>query len=301
MLASLPTFLRVPLVCALLFVSTVLHVLPLFVLALLRLLVPVAAVQKGIGAVLVRIAESWLSINGWLFGVFTRTRWQVEGVDGLPLHENFLVVCNHQSWVDIPALQKVFNRRIPFMRFFLKSQLIWVPLLGPAWWALDFPFMKRHSRQQLEARPALRGKDREATRRACEKFRHLPVSIMNFTEGTRFTQAKHDAQGSPYTHLLKPKAGGVAFVIDAMGEAIQHILDVTIVYPDGPVTTMDMLAGRIREIRIHVRRLTIPPSMRGDYDNDAAFRERFQTWINDLWAEKDARIAAMASRAQVPA
>lgn len=293
MFASLPTFLRVPLACLLLIVSTVLHVLPLFALTLLRLLVPVQAVRRSIGAMLVGIAESWLGFNGWLFGAFTRTRWIVEGDEGLSYRENYLVVCNHQSWVDIPALQRVFNRRIPFMRFFLKSELIWVPLLGPAWWALDFPFMKRHSRQQLEARPELRGKDRDATRRACEKFRHLPVSVMNFTEGTRFTRAKHDAQKSPYAHLLKPKAGGVAFVIDAMADTIRQILDVTIVYPDGPATMMDMIAGRIREVRMHIRRLPIPAAMRGDYENDAAFRERFQLWINALWAEKDARIGAM--------
>ena len=293
MFANLPVFLRVPLACILLFVSTVCHVLPLLVVTGLRLVVPIASLRRSIGAVLVWIAESWLGFNGWLFGAFTRTRWQVEGIDDLGRRENYLVVCNHQSWVDIPALQKIFNRRIPFMRFFLKSELIWVPLLGPAWWALDFPFMKRHSRQQLEARPELRGKDREATRRACEKFRHLPVSIMNFTEGTRFTPAKHDAQNSPYTHLLRPKAGGVAFVIDAMGDAIRQVLDVTIVYPGGPSTMMDMIAGRIREIRIHVRRLPILPSLRGDYENDDAFRERFQAWVNQLWAEKDARIAAM--------
>jgi len=296
MFVSLPRFLRIPLACVLLFVSTVVHVLPLLVLTLVRLVIPVRSMRNGFAPVLVHIAESWLSVNSWLFGAFTRTRWQVEGLDGLSTRENYLVVCNHQSWVDIPALQKIFNRRIPFMRFFLKSQLIWVPLLGPAWWALDFPFMKRHSKQELEARPELRGKDREATRRACEKFSHVPVSVMNFTEGTRFTKAKHDAQKSPYTHLLRPKAGGVAFVIDAMGDAIRQMLDVTIVYPAGPGTMMDLIAGRIRDIRIHVRRLPIDPSMRGDYENDAVYRERFQNWVNQLWAEKDARITAMLSR-----
>jgi 1-acyl-sn-glycerol-3-phosphate acyltransferase len=293
MFASLPAFLRIPLACLLLLVNTVLHVTPLFLLTLVRVIVPVRALRHGVSRVLVWIAESWLGVNGWMFGAFTRTRWHIEGAEGLSPRENYLVVCNHQSWVDIPALQKVFNRRIPFMRFFLKSQLIWVPLLGPAWWALDFPFMKRHSRQELEARPELRGKDREATRRACEKFRHLPVAIMNFTEGTRFTPAKHDAQGSPYKHLLRPKAGGVAFVIDAMGDAIRQILDVTIVYPDGPTSMMDMIAGRIREIRVHIRRMPVLPAMRGDYEGDAVFRERFQAWVNELWAEKDARIASM--------
>ncbi|PTR32564.1 1-acyl-sn-glycerol-3-phosphate acyltransferase [Luteibacter sp. OK325] len=295
MFVSLPRFLRIPLACVPLFVSTVLHVGPLLLLTVVRLIIPVRAMRNGFAPVLVHIAESWLSVNAWLFAAFTRTQWQVEGLEGLSARENYLVVCNHQSWVDIPALQKIFNRRIPFMRFFLKSQLIWVPLLGPAWWALDFPFMKRHSKQELEAKPELRGKDREATRRACEKFSHVPVSVMNFTEGTRFTKAKHDAQKSPYTHLLRPKAGGVAFVIDAMGDAIRQMLDVTIVYPAGPGTMMDLIAGRIREIRIHVRRLSIDPSMRGDYENDAVYRERFQNWVNQLWAEKDARITAMLS------
>src|SRR6185436_13395597 len=107
-------------------------------------------------------------------------------------------------------------------------------LLGLAWWALDFPFMKRYTKQQLAKRPELAGRDIEATRRACAKFMHIPVSIMNFVEGTRFTRAKHDSQESPFQFLLKPKAGGVAFVLDAMGRALQSILDVTIVYPNGP-------------------------------------------------------------------
>ncbi|QDE41347.1 acyltransferase [Luteibacter pinisoli] len=296
MFATLPVFLRVTLACLFLLGNTVLHVVPLLLLTLVRMVLPVPALRRGVGSASVWIAESWLSFNGWLWGAFTRTRWTVEGVDHLSPRENYLVVCNHQSWIDIPALQKIFNRRIPFMRFFLKSQLIWVPLLGPAWWALDFPFMKRHSREELERRPELRSTDRDATRRACEKFRHVPVAIMNFTEGTRFTPAKHDAQGSPYRHLLRPKAGGVAFVVDAMGDAIRNMLDVTIVYPDGAGSMMDMIAGRIREIRIHVRQLAIPEGMRGDYENDTAFRERFQAWINQLWTEKDERIAAMLAK-----
>jgi 1-acyl-sn-glycerol-3-phosphate acyltransferase len=296
MFATLPVFLRVTLACLFLLGNTVLHVVPLLLLTLVRMVLPAPALRRGVGRASVWIAESWLSFNGWLWGAFTRTRWTVEGVDNLSPRENYLVVCNHQSWIDIPALQKIFNRRIPFMRFFLKSQLIWVPLLGPAWWALDFPFMKRHSREELERRPELRSTDRDATRRACEKFRHVPVAIMNFTEGTRFTPAKHDAQGSPYKHLLRPKAGGVAFVVDTMGDAIRNMLDVTIVYPDGAGSMMDMIAGRIREIRIHVRQLAIPEGMRGDYENDTAFRERFQAWINQLWTEKDERIAAMLAK-----
>jgi 1-acyl-sn-glycerol-3-phosphate acyltransferase len=290
MFAFLPGLIRVPLVVLLLLLNVLLHVLPLFALTLAKLLLPLAGFRRACSRGLVAIAESWIAVNNALFELFTRIRWQVDGLDGLRRDANYLVLANHQSWVDIPVLQKVLNRRIPFLRFFLKSQLIWVPLLGPAWWALDFPFMKRHSREQLAKHPELAGKDRETTRRACEKFRHLPVSVMNFVEGTRFTRAKHDAQGSTYRHLLRPKAGGVAFVLDAMGEGLHAILDVTIVYAQGAGSMMDLIAGRIRDIRVHVRHRAIDPTLRGDYENDAAFRERFQTWVNALWAEKDAEV-----------
>lgn len=293
MLAVLPGFLRIPLAILLLALNVVLHVTPLFALTLLKMIVPVRGVRLALSRALVAIAESWIAVNSAMFEWFTRTHWQVEGLAGLHRGRNYLVLCNHQSWVDIPVLQKVFNRRIPFLRFFLKSQLVWVPLLGPAWWALDFPFMKRYSKETLARHPELQGKDRQATRRACEKFRHLPVSVMNFVEGTRFTPAKHAAQASPYRHLLRPRAGGVAFVLDAMGDALHAMLDVTVVYPQGPCTMMDLIAGRVRDIRVHVRELPIDAKLRGDYEQDAAFRARFQLWINALWQEQDAQVARL--------
>jgi len=293
MFAKLPGVIRVPLALLSLAINIVLHVVVLFAFTLVKAIVPIRAIRLGCSRILVAIAESWIGVNNHLFDVFTRIRWQVEGLTGLRYDGNYLVLCNHQSWVDIPVLQKVFNRRIPFLRFFLKQQLIWVPLLGPAWWALDFPFMKRYSRETLAKHPELQGKDMQATRRACEKFRHMPVSVMNFAEGTRFTAAKHDAQSSPYRYLLRPKAGGLAFVLDAMGDALHAILDVTIVYPNGPCTLMDLIAGRIRDIRVHLRELPIGGELRGDYEQDASFRERFQLRINALWSEKDALIARM--------
>ena len=296
MLAKLPSFIRIPLVMLLLALNIVAHVTPLFVLTLFKVILPIRGIRLALSRALVLIAESWIAVNSAMFDWFTRTRWQLEGLTNLRYDGNYLVLCNHQSWVDIPVLQKIFNRRIPFLRFFLKSQLIWVPLLGPAWWALDFPFMKRYSKETLAAHPELQGKDMEATRRACEKFRHMPVSVMNFVEGTRFTPAKHDKQKSPYKYLLRPKAGGVAFVLDAMGDALDAMLDVTIVYPDGPYTMMDLIAGRISEIRVHVRELLITTDLRGGYEADAAFRDSFQLWVNTLWADKDAQIGSMRQR-----
>jgi 1-acyl-sn-glycerol-3-phosphate acyltransferase len=226
--------------------------------------------------------------------LFTRTRVVVEIDAALRADGHYLVLSNHQSWVDIPVLQSIFNRRIPLLRFFLKSQLFWVPLLGLAWWALDFPFMKRYSKETLAKQPELAGRDIAATRRACEKFRHIPVSIMNFVEGTRFTAVKHRQQSSPFPYLLKPKAGGVAFVLNALGGALHAILDVTIVYPGGHSTLKDLFADRVGEVRVHVRELAIPAELAtGSYESDPAAREHAQSWINALWAEKDARIAML--------
>ena len=281
--------LRLVLISLLIAANTVLHVFPLLLVALVKALLPLDRLRRASNPVLTGLAESWIGVNSWMMDRFTGTRVDVEEGAVLQVDGHYLVLANHQSWVDILVLQKVFNRRIPLLRFFLKRQLFWVPLLGLAWWALDFPFMGRYTPKQIARRPELAGRDTEATRRACEKFRAIPVAIMNFVEGTRFTPGKHATQGAPYRHLLKPKSGGVAFVLDAMGEGLHAILDVTIAYPGGRPSMMDLLADRIPEIRVHLRQRSIPDELlRGDYQNDRAFRARFQQWMNGLWQEKDA-------------
>ena len=281
--------LRVTLVSLLLAANTVLHVVPLLVVTLVKALLPSARLRKASNPLLTGVAESWIGVNNRLWDRFFHTPIHLQEDVALRADGHYLVLANHQSWVDIVVLQKVFNRRIPLMRFFLKRQLIWVPLLGVAWWALDFPFMARHTREQIQRRPELAGRDIEATRRACEKFRATPVAIMNFVEGTRFTPAKHERQESPYRHLLKPRAGGVAFVLDAMGDGLHAILDVTIAYPGGRPSLVDLIANRVPEVRVQVRQRAIPVELAGgDYQSDADFRARFQQWINGVWLEKDA-------------
>ncbi|MBN8480519.1 MAG: acyltransferase [Xanthomonadales bacterium] len=278
--------------------STLLHATLLFALAALKLLMPLPVLRGSLSRVLAAIGESWIAVNSWLIRRLAGTRITVNTVEGLRRDGWYLVVSNHQSWVDIPVLQAVFNRRIPLLRFFLKQQLIWVPVLGLAWWALDFPFMKRYSKETLDRHPQLRGKDIEATRRACEKYRSLPVSVMNFVEGTRFTAQKQASQGSPYRHLLLPRAGGIAFVLGAMDRLIEAVVDVTIVYPAGRPSVADLFCGRVREVRVDVR--VLPPPAVGDYENDAASREAFQAWLNALWADKDRAIERMSDAPGTP-
>ncbi|WP_373498517.1 acyltransferase [Desulfococcus sp.] len=281
-------------------VNTLFWVIPIFLLAVLKPALPQSAFRKFCDRILTRCAENWIGCNNLNQDAFTDTTVRVFGMEKLDRRSWYLVVSNHQTWVDILVLQRIFHRRIPFLKFFLKKELFWFPVLGQAWWALDFPFMKRYTRRFLEKNPHLRGQDLEVTRKACEKFKTIPVSVMNFVEGTRFTPKKHDRQGSPYRNLLKPRAGGIAFVIGAMGEYLDSMIDVTIAYPGGPQSFWDFLCGRIREIRVQVRALPISPAMLGDYFNDDAFRDAFQNWVNALWEQKDQCVEALLSGAPGP-
>lgn len=262
------------------------------------LLVVVSIGKKiGLATLMVKIAESWIAINGLNMRLFQNIDWQIQGERDLSLKKSYLVISNHQSWVDIVAIQKVFNRRIPFLRFFLKQQLIWVPFLNMAWVALDFPFMKRYTKEEIAKHPEKKGKDLETTRRACEKFRGKAISILNFLEGTRWTPGKHKQQKSPFQYLLSPKTGGVAFVLGAMGEQFDAILDVTIRYPQGPVTMFNLFAGDIKCIQVHIQKILIPSEVlkaAKTYQEDKSSREQVQTWISQLWAEKDELLAQMS-------
>ena len=294
MLSFLPAAL-VMLIATVLMVANAMFWVPiLLVFASLKFILPFKAVRLRIDPVLLFIAESWIACNSGWMALTQRTEWDVQGIEGLERHSWYLVNSNHQSWVDILVLQHLLNRRIPLLKFFIKQQLIWVPVMGLAWWALDFPFMRRHSEEFLRKHPEMRGKDQETTRKACEKFALIPTSVMSFMEGTRFNPAKHAKQQSPYRHLLKPKAGGMALALNAMGDKFQAILDVTIVYPDGAPTFQYFLSGKLRRVIVRVRSMPVPEHLlTGDYANDPAVRESFSQWVQQLWRDKDAQIDAL--------
>ena len=294
MLHILPPTLRGILASLLLGANIAFWATLLFPLTLVKLLLPVQRIRLALGRGLAWIAEGWIGCNKAWMNLVQRTRWHVSGGERLRKDASYLITSNHQSWVDILVLQYQLNRRIPLMRFFLKKELLFVPVMGLAWWALDFPFMKRYSKAYLAKHPEKRGKDLETTRKACAKFRQIPVAITNFLEGTRFTPAGHDAQQSPFRHLLKPRAGGIAFVIDAMGEQLKTLVNVTIHYPDGRPSFWDLLCGRMKQVVVRLEEIQIPRQFLGrNYEQDAQYRAEFQRWVNQLWEGKDALLSQL--------
>ena len=297
MLHFLPAPLRGVISALLLALNTLVMCWPLFLTALLKLLLPFPSAQRALRFVMHGIAEAWIDVNKFWMRLARRTRWDVEGIQGLDMRHSYLVTSNHQSWVDILVLQYLLNRRMPLLKFFLKQELIWVPVIGLCWWALEFPFMKRYSKDYLAKYPHKRGQDLATTRKACARYKSNPVSVFNFLEGTRLTPQKHAQQQSPFQYLLKPKAGGIAFVLDAMGEQLDALVNVTIHYPGGNPGFWDLLCGRLGEVVVRFEKMAIPAEFVGrNYDQDEAYRLQFQQWVNELWQTKDAQLAELHQR-----
>ena len=268
----------------------------LLIFAVIKVMIPLKPWHNLITPILTKIAECWVKCNSGWMALTQKTHWDVQGLANLQYKGWYLVNANHQSWVDILVLQHLLGGRIPLLKFFLKQELIRVPIMGLSWWALDFPFMKRFSREYLEKHPEMRGKDLETTRIACKKFARTPTSVMNFMEGTRFTPSKHKKQNSPYQHLLKPKAGGIAFAMNAMGDKFQSLLNITIVYPDGIPSFWDFLSGRIKNVKVRIEEEAIPIHFtQKDYNEDDEFRAEFQQWTHEMWLKKDALISELSS------
>ncbi|WP_077284333.1 acyltransferase [Cognaticolwellia aestuarii] len=298
MLNFLPSAITGSLSFLLYIINTLFWLVPILVFSLCKALVPWALWQKFFSYLLDQMASNWVLLNTFNQKLFTKTKMNVTGLEKLKMKDWYLVISNHQSWVDILVLQRILHGQIPFLKFFLKKELIYVPFLGLAWWALDFPFMKRYSQPFLKKNPHLKGKDIETTKKACEKFKHKPVSVMNFIEGTRFTNQKHQKQNSPFNRLLKPKAGGIGFVLQAMKGNLSKVVNVTIYYPEGIPTFFDFLSGKVKQVNIAIETQDIDDSLKGDYVNDRAYKIQFQKWVNQLWLDKDKKMLQLEEQAK---
>lgn len=288
MLRGLPAQLSV--VLCLLFASLNLAccALPIFLSGLIKLL-PFPALRRYCSTANNAIYLLWIQINRVIIATFNHIEWHIEWPDALPRRGWYLVIANHQSWLDILVISQLLSQKIPPPRFFLKQQLLWVPFLGLAAWAMDMPFMRRYPHSYLAKHPERRGQDLESTRKACAKFRTIPTTIVNFVEGSRFTKAKQQRRNSRFQHLLPPKAGGIAYSLAAMEDQFEYVLDISIAYPGTRNSNilLQLLRGKISRIAVNIQSIKIDETLSGDYFNDKQYRIQFQHWLNQHWQRKD--------------
>ncbi|UUS64583.1 MULTISPECIES: acyltransferase [unclassified Acinetobacter] len=279
--------------------STFFHGPPVLALGLTKLFKK----SKKVDETNIKITNSWLTVNNWLIDhVLPNTKWDItidEGLD-LNLQGHYLMTCNHQSWVDTTVNQYFGLTRMPLTRFFTKWELIFIPFVGQAFKILGFPMMKRHSKEQIAKNPELKYRDMEEARKSCEQLLSQPFTLLNYLEGTRFTPEKHAQQQSPYQNLLKPKAGGLALALNILGDQVDALVDMTIVYPNGAPGYGEFWLGEVPRIAVDLRKIEIPTWVHGgNYEDDAEFREKFQHWVDELWTEKDQLITRMKAKYSV--
>lgn len=267
-------------------VNTAIWCVPLYIVGIVRFLLPIASVQKFLSGLMDLVIDGWVGGNRAMNAVLRLNYMDLSMQAPTPLsvRNRYLLICNHQSWADIIILQNTFRGILPPLKFFTKRELIWIPLLGPAMWLLGFPYVKRGG-----------AGDRSAMAQSCAGFRNHPVTVLNFLEGTRSTAAKRARTDSPYAHLLAPKTGGMAFVLGEIGNHIDHIIDVTISYPGEPPTFWEFLRGDCRVSRIHVETADVPVANDGQA-LDEVEAETLKQWTNERWQQKDAQLVELAER-----
>ena len=268
-------------------INTLFWCLFLLTIAIFKLLIPTESWKRLCTKLIINIGECWIYCNGLWIQALHRPRWNVEGFEELDSSNWYLAVANHQSWADIFVLQGITNRKIPMLKFFMKHVLIWVPVIGLAWWALDMPFLKRYTKEEIQKNPELRGKDIKAMEKSFERYSRYPVSIFSFAEGTRFTKEKKDNQLSQFEYLLNPKIGGIGLTLTTM-PYIKLLLDFTIHYEDERRSFWDFLCGRMSKADVRVRQINIPDNLLGkNYEDDPIFREDLKEWVYDIWSDKE--------------
>lgn len=235
--------------------------------------------------------NGWVASNEWWFHHVLGVEWELDDNMQTDFQHWHLIIANHRSWVDVFVIFAQLRGRRPLPRVFMKQALIWLPLVGTATYIMGFPFMKRYSKTQIEKNPSLAGKDLATTKRSCRRLLKHPNSIMSFVEGTRFSDIKHQQQESPYTCLLKPKAGGVGFILQTMPQTIKQITDITVLYEQPNITGWDLLCGRIGRVKVMVREVALPNTLLApDYRASDKDREHFFSWFNLYWQDKDMRM-----------
>ena len=236
-----------------------------------------------------RIYRAAVRVDNVLLRRVSRASWRARELSLDPARPH-IVLSNHRSWADIFLVQSLIATRGPIVTFLCKRELLHVPIFGLIILAFDFPVLRRRTRRGAD--PAGRSDDdRRRVADAATALLDSPAAILSFAEGTRFTAAKRDANrrdagdghGAPttgmaprYEHLLPPRAGGFAAMIEALAPGNGSIVDVTLAY-ERPSTFWDFLGGAAGSVEVTWEALPI-----ATVEPDEA-----ANWLNDRWRLKE--------------
>ena len=259
-------------------------------LGIIKFFLPLTALKVLFTKFIIKVGELWIFTNKIWVKALHNPKWQIIGKENIKSDGWTIATSNHQSFADIFLLQDITNRKMPMLKFFMKHVLIYVPVIGLSWWALDMPFLKRYTKKQLENNPELHGKDVREMKRALKHYALYPVTVFSFAEGTRVTIKKNLHQKSPFKNLLKPKEGGLATALSLVNE-IDSLIDFTIKFDTKKRSFWDYLCGRMNSVKVIIREIKIPAKFLNiDLLENKILRSEFKDWLHDIWYEKDTLI-----------
>ena len=274
-----------------LIVNTLILAILMIPLGIIKFLIPIKSLRASFTKIIIKIGEIWISVNSLWVIKLHKPNLEIHGQENLGGNSWFLSTSNHQSAADIFIVQFITNRKIPMLKFFIKYELIYVPVIGICWWALDMPFLKRYTQEQIKRNPKLEGRDYKKMKKSLEHYSLHPVSIFSYAEGTRFSKEKHINQNSKFSHLLKPKEGGLAIALSNVNK-IKELIDITIIYDSDNLGFWNYLCGNIKNIKIFISKTKIPSKYLIDtLITNNELRSDFKLWLYDRWAEKDVLIS----------
>ncbi len=228
-------------------------------------------------------ADTWW---GWCVTGAERlngTRLVLSG-DCVPDAENAIVVVNHQDMPDITVIMAYARskHRLGDLKFFVKKALKYVPGVGWGMQFLDCLFVHRSWTA-----------DAATVRRTFETLvrDHVPMWLVSFVEGTRFTLAKRTAshahaerRGLPQLeHVLLPRTRGFVAAVGALRGHVTAVYDLTIGYVDGVPTLWQYVKGAVTRVHLHVRRFPM--------DELPHVEQALTDWLVARQAEKDRLLA----------
>jgi 1-acyl-sn-glycerol-3-phosphate acyltransferase len=133
----------------------------IFCFGLVRFIIPIKLISRALLKLMHFLYFTYSIFAVAMIKFFNKVNVEMRVDEALSKEKWYLIIANHISYLDIALLIRFCAEHTSPPKFFLKKELIWLPFVGIAAWALDMPFMRRYSQAFIEKHPHLKGKDIE--------------------------------------------------------------------------------------------------------------------------------------------